>query len=249
MNEDAANETECGHRPPKGGKIMKRFDAMVGTRIAACLAGLAVAFGGAAAQQSPSHRIVPLKDIPSQRWIEAVQGDMGVAGQPFVIRIHNDAGFIVLPHTHVEDENIVVVKGIWSLGMGNEFSSAGLESVTVGDYLFVPKGTAHFAWSKTETIIQVHGTGPFVINYVDPIYVLRDQGVGLVRTEGKIEQPEEPIPSDCFPLRPGEHVRGSDGEGVVVSGQCSPGNHLTQYWVKTASGERFWARATDLMKE
>jgi hypothetical protein len=60
---------------------------------------------------------------------------MGVAGQPFVMRIHNDAGFIVLPHTHVEDENIAVVKGIWSLGMGNEFSSSGLSSATVGDYL------------------------------------------------------------------------------------------------------------------
>src|SRR6516164_2620862 len=60
-------------------KIMK----MVGTRIAASLAGLAVAFGGAAAQQSPRHHIVPLKDIPSQQWIgpvltEAVQGDMGI---------------------------------------------------------------------------------------------------------------------------------------------------------------------------
>jgi hypothetical protein len=42
-------------------KIMKRFDAVVGTRIAASLAGLAVALGGAAAQQSPSHHIVPLK--------------------------------------------------------------------------------------------------------------------------------------------------------------------------------------------
>jgi len=108
---------------------------------------------------------------------------------------------------------------------------------------------AHFAFSKTETIIQVHGIGPFVVSYVDPIYVLRDQGIGLVRTGGKIERPEEPIPSDCFPLRPGEHVRGSAGEGVVVYGQCSPANHLTQYRVQTASGERFWATATDLMKQ
>jgi hypothetical protein len=228
---------------------MKRFDTVVGTRIAASLAGVAVAFGGAAAQQSPSHHIVPLKEMPSQQWIEAVQGNMGVAGQPFVIRIHNDAGFIVLPHTHVEDENIVVVKGIWSLGMGNEFNSGGLESVTVGDYLFVPKGMAHFAWSKTETIIQVHGIGPFVINYVDPTYLLRDQGIRVVRTEGKIEQVEEPVPSDCFTLRLGERVRASAGEGVVVSGQCSPANHLTQYWVQTARGDRLWATTPELVRE
>jgi hypothetical protein len=228
---------------------MKGFTAVVGGRIATSLMGLAVALGGAAAQQTPRHHIVPLKDIPSQQWTEAVQGDMGIPGQPFVIRIHNDAGFIVLPHTHVEDENIVVAKGIWSLGMGSEFSSSDLDSVTVGDYLFVPKGMPHFALSKTETIIQVHGIGPFVISYVDPIYVLRDQGIGLVRTGGKIEQLHESVPSDCFTLKPGEHVRGSTAEGVVVGGQCSPANHLTQYWVQTASGERFWATATDVMKE
>ena len=106
---------------------MKGFAALVGRRIATSLMGLAVTLGGAAAQQTPRHHIVPLKDIPSQQWTEAVQGDMGIPGQPFVIRIHNDAGYIVLPHTHVEDENIVVVKGIWSLGMGSQFSSSDLE--------------------------------------------------------------------------------------------------------------------------
>jgi hypothetical protein len=123
---------------------------------------LAVALGGAAAQQTPRHHIVPLKDIPPPHFIEAVQGDKGIPGQSFVIRIHNDAGFIVLPHTHVEDENIVVVKGIWSLGMGSQFSSSDLDTATVGDYLFVPKGMAHFGLANTETIYQVHGIGPFV---------------------------------------------------------------------------------------
>jgi hypothetical protein len=70
---------------------------------------------------------------------------------------------------------------------------------------------AHFALSKTETIIQVHGIGPFVVSYVDLIYVLRDQGIGLVRTGGKIEKPEEPIPSDCFRLRPGGFSQGGCG--------------------------------------
>jgi class 3 adenylate cyclase/predicted ATPase len=41
---------------------------------------------------------------------------LDLAGQPFVIRIHNDPGFIVLPHTHVEDENIVVCEGDFVAG-------------------------------------------------------------------------------------------------------------------------------------
>jgi hypothetical protein len=32
----------------------------------------------------------------------------------------------------------------------------------------MPKGMRHYAAAKGETIIQVHGTGPFDITYVNP---------------------------------------------------------------------------------
>ena len=32
----------------------------------------------------------------------------------------------------------------------------------------MPKTMRHFAWAKGETIIQVHGIGPFEITYVNP---------------------------------------------------------------------------------
>ena len=80
------------------------------SKISGASAALIAAFTGAAAQQA-EHHIVPLKDIPSQQWIDIVQGTPDGASQPFVIRIHNDAGYVVLPHTHDEDKNIVVLKG------------------------------------------------------------------------------------------------------------------------------------------
>jgi len=49
-----------------------------------------------------------------------VHGDRTHPGEPFVIRIHAEAGFIGMPHIHPS----------WALGM------------------------AHFALSKTDTIIQ-----------------------------------------------------------------------------------------------
>ena len=49
----------------------------------------------------PTHGgVVPLHTISSGQWIEKVVGDMDKPGQPFVIRIHHDPGYIVLPHTH-----------------------------------------------------------------------------------------------------------------------------------------------------
>ena len=28
--------------------------------------------------------------------------------------------------------------------------------------------TTHFAWTSVETIVQVHGVGPWAVNYVNP---------------------------------------------------------------------------------
>ena len=35
---------------------------------------------------------------------------------------------------------------------------------------------AHYAWADGETTIQVHGIGPFVINYVNPADDPRNAG-------------------------------------------------------------------------
>jgi hypothetical protein len=61
-------------------------------------------------EHAVGHGIVPLKKIPSEQWVEKVWGDTEKPGAPFVIRIHNDAGYIVFPHTHPMDENITLCK-------------------------------------------------------------------------------------------------------------------------------------------
>ena len=32
----------------------------------------------------------------------------------------------------------------------------------------MPPRMKHYAWTPAETIIEVHGMGPFVLNYVNP---------------------------------------------------------------------------------
>ena len=32
----------------------------------------------------------------------------------------------------------------------------------------MPAGAKHFAWATEETVVQVHGEGPFQITYVNP---------------------------------------------------------------------------------
>lgn len=106
----------------------------------------------------PHHMIVPLT---SKGLSGVVSGDPTKAGAQYVIRMYNDANFIVLPHWHPEDEHITVVKGTWYLGTGDTFDRNAMRELNVGDYALVPKQMPHFAWSKTETIILIHGIGPF----------------------------------------------------------------------------------------
>jgi hypothetical protein len=197
-------------------------------------------------QEPARHSVVPLHKIPSEKWVERVWGDPSRPGEPFVIRIHNDAGYVVLPHTHPIDEHIVVVQGSWSLGMGRRFDRSALEPLELGAYGFVPRTMPHFAWSKTETIVQVHGIGPFGSAVVDPVYELTEKGVFVLTSLLQPGSFTQSSPPDCFGLKIGTRVHGDAGEGTVVGARCSPANQLTQYWVRKPNGERFWATFQEL---
>jgi hypothetical protein len=200
------------------------------------------------AQWPAESHVVPLKKLSKlamDKRFETVSGDPTKAGTPFVIRIHAEAGYIIMPHTHPVDENIVVVKGSWALGMGERFNRDTLEPMEVGDYGFAAKQMAHFALSKSDTIIQVHGIGPFTTQWVVPVYELTDKGVLLKASASDPGRPTPTSPDGCFVLKLGTSVRGSNGEGVVVGAQCTPGE-LTQYRIEKPDGERFWAQGNEL---
>jgi quercetin dioxygenase-like cupin family protein len=209
---------------------------------------VALLAGAALSAQVLSHKVVPLNRIPSEQWIEVVSGDPEKRGVPFVLRIHNDAGYVCPPHTHPTDENIVVVKGSWSVGMGTRVNLSSVQPLEMGAYALVPSKMAHFCRSKTETIIQVHGVGPFSVDMVDPLYELTPKGVNRMMSLGAPEQIVRDYPASCFTFTIGDRVSGSAGEGTVVGAQCSAASGFTQYWVQKGNGERFWATAQELRR-
>jgi hypothetical protein len=228
------------------GTMAKRIWMLPGLVVSIVVSlGAPRAFSG---QQPAEHHVVPLKTfskLATDKRVETVLGNPAIAGAPFVIRIHAEAGYIIMPHTHQVDENIVVVKGSWAFGMGAHFNRDALEPMEVGDYAFAPRNMAHVALSKTATIIQVHGIGPFATQWVVPMYELADQGVLLKTSAGDPGRPVPTSPEGCFALKLGTPVRGSYGEGVVVGAQCTPGQ-LTQYRVEKPDGEMFWAQRHEL---
>jgi hypothetical protein len=113
-----------------------------------------------------------------------------------------------------------------------------------GTFGMAPKNTAHFAWSKTETILQVHGVGPFTSTVVEPGYELIDKGIFALTSLLLPGRPTSSSPPDCFVLRINAKVSRDAGEGSVVGARCSPTNQITQDWVQSPNGERFWANAS-----
>ncbi len=101
--------------------------------------------------------------------LAVLSGDPEKAG-PFVIRIRQPARAKVPPHWHPTDEHVTVVKGTMYFAMGEKFRKRGARELPAGSYLLLPAKMPHFAWTarKGESIVQVHGMGPFQIIYVNP---------------------------------------------------------------------------------
>ncbi len=96
-----------------------------------------------------------------------LEGDPAKEG-PFVMRLWLPDGFRIQPHWHPKVERITVVSGIFNLGMGEKFDQSATREMPAGTFGFWPAGMRHFAWASGETILQLHGTGPWMITYVNP---------------------------------------------------------------------------------
>ena len=52
--------------------------------------------------------------------------------------------------------------------MGDTFDETSMEAMAAGAYARMPATIRHYVVAKSDTILQVHGTGPFVLTYVNP---------------------------------------------------------------------------------
>lgn len=105
--------------------------------------------------------------LPAGAQVAVLDGDPFKPGY-FAIRLKMPDGYQVAPHWHPTDENIIVVQGAFKLGAGDTYSDLATHELTAGSFAKLPKRMHHFAGARGETIIQIYGPGPFVINYLKP---------------------------------------------------------------------------------
>jgi quercetin dioxygenase-like cupin family protein len=136
---------------------------------------VAAAFAGAAYASGDHHTTMQPETL---KWVQPAAYAKGaqftvIKGDPtkegvYVVRLKVPAGFKIAPHTHPNDENVTVLSGAFGIGTGATFDEKKGELIKSGGFSFVAKGMQHYAWFPEETVIQLHGTGPQGITYVNP---------------------------------------------------------------------------------
>jgi hypothetical protein len=98
----------------------------------------------ASTQTQPDRYLLSAKkffaEIPARPSVEpggtiqyaTMRGDPLIAGEPYAIRIRCSNGYKVTPHWHREDENIVVPRGVFSVGTGAIFDTTQLKDIPTG---------------------------------------------------------------------------------------------------------------------
>lgn len=145
-----------------------------GTCRIAVAAALVVLLGAASAEPD-HHRTVMARDLkwtdvpslPAGAKAAVIEGPMNEA-VPFTVRLKFPAHYRIPAHLHPEVERVTVLSGVFHMGLGDQLDMAKSTPLAAGDMMIMLPNTRHFAWTQEETVVQLHGKGPWGITYVNP---------------------------------------------------------------------------------
>ena len=104
--------------------------------------------------------------LPAGAQGAVLEGDPAKPG-PFTLRLKMPDGYTIAPHSHPAVEHVTVLQGAFVMGLGDTVDRTKGHELGAGAFALMPAGTRHFAWTKGETIVQLHGVGPWGITYVN----------------------------------------------------------------------------------
>jgi ChrR-like protein with cupin domain len=147
------------------------------TRLVASLVALAIGCLGVStgwAQHSAHILVAPsdlkwadLPSLPAGAKIAVIEGPP-TEKVPFTFRLRFPANYRIPAHSHPAIEHVTVISGTFHVGMGDKLDVAKTKALSAGSIAIMQPKTNHFGWTKGETIVQVHGVGPWGVTYVNP---------------------------------------------------------------------------------
>ena len=143
--------------------------------IAALLGGFSTFQIHEAPAQSSAHTMVvpselkwaPVPSLPPGAQIAVIQGPMNEA-VPFTVRLKFPADYKIPAHWHPAIEHVTVISGTFNMGTGDALDPTKTMALPPGGVAIMQPKTNHFAWTKEETVVQLHGMGPWGVTYVNP---------------------------------------------------------------------------------
>ena len=149
---------------------------MKNTLIALSVAVASACLGVPASWAESAHHMMVTPDelkwadvpsVPAGAKVAVIEGPINEAG-PITFRLKFPADYKLPAHWHPGIEHVTVISGTFHMGAGDKLDASKTKPLSAGSVAIMQPKTHHFAWTKDETIVQVHGVGPWAINYVNP---------------------------------------------------------------------------------
>jgi quercetin dioxygenase-like cupin family protein len=108
-----------------------------------------------------------IPSLPAGAKVAVIEGPLNEAA-PFTFRLKFPANYQIPAHWHPAIEHVTVISGTFHMGTGDTLDRSNTKALSAGSVAIMQPQTHHFAWTNEETVVQVHGVGPWAITYVNP---------------------------------------------------------------------------------
>jgi hypothetical protein len=109
----------------------------------------------------------PIASMAPGATFTLLEGDLGSA-EPFTFRLKLPANYLVAPHIHPAYERVTVLSGTFYFAHGTVFDRDRTMALKQGGFAVMAPGEPMFGYTEEPTVIQLHGTGPWGIQYINP---------------------------------------------------------------------------------
>jgi len=108
------------------------------------------------------------KSAPYGMMIVMLYGDPSQPG-PYIFRAKMASGYKLPPHRHPDERVVTILKGTYWSGVGERYDPMKMNEFQAGAFYVTKANVPHYAWARTEVIIQEQGMGPVenAITYVN----------------------------------------------------------------------------------
>ncbi len=104
--------------------------------------------------------------MPAGTMIAVLEGDPKKEGI-FTQRLRVVAGAVVRPHKHPREERVTVLSGAAFVGFGDTVDKPKAKKFPAGSFYVNPAGVHHYVFFEEETVLQITGLGPWMVEYLD----------------------------------------------------------------------------------